>query len=511
WGACARGARTYALGGVRVQPHARIFGHLHPEHEVGGRTMRITVLGGGPGGYAAAFEASRLGAEVTLVERGRLGGTCLNWGCIPTKTILRSAHIVKDTVRAEEFGLNAEIATVDVARLRARKDSVVDELVGQVEATAKRLKVEVVYGTGKLVAPTTVQVDVADGVGVIEADAVILATGSAVFKLPCIDHTLEGVWTSDDAVALTEIPKDLVIVGGGVIGLEFACAYAAFGSKVTVVELMDQVLPGNDKRVVRTTQAALEEMGVEFHLADAVASVERTDGRMRTTLRSGVVLESDIVMSAVGRIANSAGLGFPEVGIEMDRATVKVDAYFATNVPGVWAIGDLICGMMLAHVAEEEGVVAARNVVATLLAAEESAAGTSEEAGSARPHLESVRYDCIPACVYTFPEVAVVGSSRDSAKEAGIDCVQVVAKFAGNGKALGEGDADGFVQLVAEKGSGRIVGCQIVGPHAVEIIHEVALAMRFGVSVGALAETVHAHPTVSEVIKFAAVDAACRV
>jgi dihydrolipoamide dehydrogenase len=263
---------------------------------------------------------------------------------------------------------------------------------------------------------------------------------------------------------------------------------------------MEQVLPGNDKRVVKLAKSSLEEMGVDFYLGDAVESIERSGERMISTLRSGGTLESDIVMSAVGRKPLSEGLGFPEAGIEMDRAAVKVDEYFRTSVPGVYAVGDLIGGMMLAHVAEEEGVLAARNAVAEIAAA----------AGGGEAHLESMRYDCIPACVYTFPEVAVVGSSRDSAKDRGIDAVQAVAKFAANGKALGEGEPDGFVQVVAEKGSGRIVGCQIVGPHAVEIIHEVAVAMAHDIDVGRLAETVHAHPTVSEVIRFAMADAAAK-
>ncbi|PKQ15378.1 MAG: dihydrolipoyl dehydrogenase [Actinobacteria bacterium HGW-Actinobacteria-7] len=459
--------------------------------------MRIAVLGGGPGGYSAAFEAARLGADVVLVERERLGGTCLNWGCIPTKTILRSAHIVADTRDAHEFGLNASVATVDVARLRARKEGVVDELVGQIESMAKRLKVEVIAGEGRLSSPSTIEVAVADGSSrTVEADAVILATGSLVFKLPSIDHELEGVWTSDNAVSLTEIPQSIVIIGGGVIGLEFACAYAAFGSKVIVVELMDQVLPGNDKRVARSMQTALAEKGVEFHIGDAVESVERRDGRMFSTLKSGGVLESDIVMSAVGRVPNSAGFGFEEAGIEFDRRAIKADEYFRTNIEGVYAIGDLIGGMMLAHVAEEEGVLAARNAVAALKGEE---------------HLESLDYSAVPAAVYTFPEVGVVGSSRDGAKERGVDAIQAISKFAANGKALGEGESDGFVQLVAEKGTGLIVGCQIVGPHAVEIIQEVAVAKRWGITVGQLAETVHGHPTVGEVIKAAAIDAASKV
>jgi dihydrolipoamide dehydrogenase len=462
--------------------------------------MRIAVLGGGPGGYSAAFEAARLGADVMLVERDRLGGTCLNRGCIPTKTILRSAHVVADTRNAGSLGLSASVATVDVPSLRARKEGVVDELVGQVEATAKRLKVDVLYGDGRMSGPKSIEVSLADGRTVsVEADAIILATGSIVFKLPNIDHELDGVWTSDDALALRQIPSEILIIGGGVIGLEFACGYTAFGSKVTVVELMEQVLPGNDKRVVRLTQSELEKTGVVFHLGDAVEKVERARGRMRSTLRSGRVIESDIVMSAVGRVPNSAGFGFEEAGLEFDRRAIKVDEHFRTNLPEVYAVGDLIGGVMLAHVAEDEGRTAARNAVAEF----QGRTGPGE--------LEAVCLDCVPACVYTFPEVAVVGMTKDSAKERGRDAIQAVGKFAANGKALGEGDADGFVQLVVEKDTGAILGCQIVGPHAVEIIHEVVVCMKNGVTVGQLADVMHAHPTVSEAIRHTAMDAAEKI
>ena len=287
-----------------------------------------------------------------------------------------------------------------------------------------------------------------------------------------------------------------MIIGGGVIGLEFACAYASFGSKVTVVELVDQVLPGNDKRVAKSMQTALEAMGVAFHTGDSADAVEQIGDRMRATLKSGTVLEADIVMSAVGRRPNSDGFGYAEIGLEFDRAALKVDPHMRTNLEGVYAIGDLIGGMMLAHVAEEEGVIAARTAVHDL---------------GGEAHLETMDYSCVPAAVYTFPEVGVVGSSRDGAKDKGIDAVQAVSKFGANGKALGEGDSDGFVQIVAEKGTGRIVGCQIVGPHAVEIIQEVAVAKRWGLTVGQLAHTVHGHPTVGEVIKMACADAATKI
>ena len=456
--------------------------------------MRIAVLGGGPGGYSAAFEAARLGAEVTLVEKVRLGGTCLNWGCIPTKTILRSAHIVGDTRHAAAYGLAGAPVSVDVAALRARKEGVVDELVGQVEGTAKRLKVEVVYGSGTLAGPKTIEVAKADGSSAtVEADAVILATGSVPFLLPNIDHSLPGVWTSDEATAIHDIPAEIVIIGGGVIGLEFADAYANFGSTVHVVELTPTVLPGNDKRVQREAQKALEALGVVFHLGIAVDSVAQAGERVHATLTDGSNLEADIVLSAPGRRPNGLGFGFPEAGIEMDRAAVTVDEFYRTNVPGVYAIGDLIGGMMLAHVAEAEGEAAAKNALAELK-------GESPTA--------SVDLSMVPAAVYTEPGIGVVGSSRDSAKERGLDVVQVVMKFAGNGKALAEGHAEGFVQIVAEMTSGRVVGAQIVGPSAAELIQEISIPMSAGMNVAQIGHSVFGHPTLSEVIKFACIEAA---
>jgi len=458
--------------------------------------MRIAVLGGGPGGYSAAFEAARLGADAVLVERDRLGGTCLNRGCIPTKTILRSAHIVSDTRHAADYGLRAQAATVDTDALRARKDRVVDELVSQVEGQAKRLKVEVVSGEGRLVNANTIEVVSADGTSaIVEADAVILATGSVPFLLPCIDHSLEGVWTSDEATALSQIPSEVLIIGGGVIGLEFADAYANFGSKVHVVELTPSVLPGNDKRVQREAQKALEALGVTFSLGVAVDAVSQHGDRITATLTDGSTVEADIVLSAPGRRPNGLGFGFEEAGIEMDRAAVRVDTFYRTNLEHVYAIGDLIGGMMLAHVAEAEGEAAARNAVAEL---------------SGLQPTESVDLTCVPAAVYTEPGIAVVGYGRDSAKEKGFDAVQVVMKFAGNGKALAEGHADGFVQIVAENGTGRILGAQIVGPGAAELIQQMSIPMSTGLTVDQVGHSVFGHPTVSEVIKFACIEAACK-
>ena len=461
----------------------------------------IVVIGGGPGGYSAAFEAAAHGARVTLVERERLGGTCLNWGCIPTKTMLRTAHIVRDVAHAERYGLQAMApAAVDVAALRARKQSVVDELVGQVEQSAKRLKVQVLYGEGRIIAPGTVEVATAPsddnpaGVVTLDADATIIATGSVPMALPFIDHSLERVWTSDDAVSIREIPAEIIIMGGGVIGVEFATAYAAFGSKVTVVELAPTLIPGNDKRVTRAMATALQEQGVELRLGASVTAVAQSaDGaRVTATLEGGEVLEADVLLSAVGRMPNTRGFGFEEAGIQYDRAAIVVDEYYRTAVPHTYAIGDAIGGMMLAHAAEAEGEAAALNALADL-----------DGVGAAH----TVPRDLIPACIYTFPEVAVVGRTAEGLKRDGVASVSAIAKFTGNGKALGEGEADGFVQLVAQPDTGRILGCQMVGPHVVELIHEVSLAMAAGVTAAELGGTsgiVWSHPTVSEVVKVAA-------
>ena len=281
--------------------------------------MRIAVLGGGPGGYSAAFEAARLGADVTLVEKARLGGTCLNWGCIPTKTILRSAHIAADARHCEMFGLSGGDLTVDCDALRARKESVVDELVGRLDVQAKRLKVDVVLGDGRMTGAKQLTVATADGDVIVDADAIILATGSVPFLLPSIDHSLPGVWTSDEATSLMCIPDRVVIIGGGVIGLEFADAYVNFGSSVDVVELTPRVMPGNDKRVQREAQKALEALGVRFHLGTAAEKVEQIGTEVVTTLANGEVLTSDVVLSAPGRKPFSEGLGFPEFGIEMNE------------------------------------------------------------------------------------------------------------------------------------------------------------------------------------------------
>ena len=473
--------------------------------------QRLLILGGGPGGYIAAFEAAKqakkagLDLHITLVERKRLGGTCLNVGCIPTKTILKTAHALQDIKRAADFavgGIDAADAKLDLDALRSRKEQVIDELVSQIEAGIKRLGIEVVTGTGRLLldnssdeAPLQApfKIAVTDDKGeesVHTCDALIIATGSIPTVLPALDAPF--VWTSDDALALNEIPESIIIVGGGVIGVEFANAYASFGSKVTIVELAKSLLPWFDKRVGKTLARELKAQGIELHLGTSVQSVRQdSNNKGVATLACGTEITADIIMSAVGRVPNTVGFGFEEAGIEFEGRALAVDTNYETNVPNIYAIGDVIAGLMLAHEAEHEGVIAARAM------AQKLTGQTQQDSHELNPNL-------IPGCIYTTPEIAVIGMSADDAKKQGIAAVTGIAKYSANGRALAEGETEGFAQIVAEAYTGQVLGAQIVGAKAVELIAIITPHMTARASVADIADTVFAHPTLSEVIKLAA-------
>lgn len=452
---------------------------------------KIVILGGGPAGHDAAFHAAEAGAEVVLVEKSRLGGTCLNLGCIPTKTILQTASILQMSRDTERFGIKgSHDFQLDSGALRLRKEGVVDNLVAQLEGAAKSYKVRVVDGWGTLASATSVKVKTEEGEELIEADAILVTTGSVPVKLPFLDHSHPLIWTSDEAVSLQSIPKEIIIIGGGIIGSELACAYASFGSKVSVVELAPTIVPMFDKRVVRTLTQALTAMGVELYTGDSLKSVKFAgENRVVALLNSGTRIEADVLLSAVGRMPATAGIGLEELGVEMDRAAIKVDEFYQTSIPTIFAAGDVIAGQMLAHTAGAEGEAAIDNILAML------------EGGKASNHVD---VDLIPSCVYTFPEIAGVGRSAESCKEAGVPTVNGIAKYTGNGKALGAGEEEGFVSILAHKESGKILGAQILGANAVELIHEVSHAMHKGWTVFELAEPVYAHPTLSEIVKTAA-------
>jgi len=448
-------------------------------------THHIVIIGGGPGGTAAAFEAVAWGAQVTLIEKDELGGTCLNRGCIPTKTILKSAKALDGVRNAGQLAITVSTEpSLDLEKLRERKARIVNELRDQLEKQCKRMKIEVLKGTATIEGDFTVSVEFEDGSErQLSPDAVIVATGSVPTELPFIDHSLSRVWTSDDALELTEIPDELIVMGGGVIGVELATAYAAFGSKVTIVELADHILPYNDARTARTLASALKRQGIEIKTKTSVTGVAQEGNRVIVTLEGDDILEVDILLCAVGRTSL------------LPQGYTVGSHDCPTPYPCV-VIGDASGGIMLAHAAEAQGEIAAHNVMAQL------------EGSSLKDMPDDMS---IPACVYTHPEVASIGLNTEEAKKQQREVATGIAKFTGNGRALAEGDTDGFVSLVADKQTGEVLGAQIVGPHAVELVAEVAIAMRMKATVQQFSDTVFAHPTVSEAIKVAARLAAAQV
>lgn len=444
--------------------------------------MRIVIIGAGPGGYVGAIRAAQLGAEVVLVEKQFLGGTCLNWGCVPTKTLLHGAKEVLNTDKASEYGISVGDVSVDIARMVAKKNEVVEKLRAGIAQLMKMNKITVVEGVGSLVSPTKVRVEGAQSQE-IDADKTIIATGSEVLELPGLEFSKEGVISSDDAVNLPDIPESLIVIGAGAVGLEFACIYSALGSKVTVVEMMPSVLPIMDKRLGRTVQRAMTGRGVEFALGKKIEDVTPKKGSVEVTFEGGDTLTAARVLVGVGRKPVLEGLGLGELGIEHGRRGIVVNEHLETNIAGVYAIGDAIGGIMLAHVASTEGIAAVDNAM-----------------GAAR----AVDYRVVPSCVYTFPEVASVGMTKVAADEAGVEAEVGRYSFAASGKALAEGEGEGYVEVIAEAGGGKILGANIVGPHATEIIHELALAIKLGASAGDVGWMTHAHPSVSEAIMEAA-------
>lgn len=445
--------------------------------------MKIVIVGGGPGGYVAAIRAAQLGAEVVLVEKdGFLGGTCLNRGCIPTKTLLHGARSVLDAARAAEYGVSTTDVSVDITRMVAKKNEVVEKLRAGIAQLMKMNKIRVVDGFGSLISPTQVKV-AGEEPETIDADKIIIATGSEVLELPGLEFSKQGVISSDDAVNLPRVPGSLIVIGAGAVGLEFACIYSALGAKVTVVEMMPSVLPIMDKRLGRTVQRAMSGRGIEFALGKKIENVEPGDGAVAVMFEGGEAISAEQVLVGVGRKPVLEGLGLDELGIEYGRRGIVVDEHLETNVAGVYAVGDAIGGIMLAHVASTEGTCAVENAM-----------------GAAN----AVGYGVVPSCVYTFPEVASVGLTKDKADEAGIETEVGRYSFAANGKALAEGEGEGYVEVLAEKDGGKILGANMVGPHATETIHELALAVKLGATAGDVGTMTHAHPSVSEAIMDAA-------
>ena len=445
------------------------------------RDFDVAVLGGGPGGYECAIRCAQLGLKTALVEARELGGTCLNRGCIPTKALLHGAEIYACAKNGGDFGLITDGLTLKFSQLAAYKDDKVKKLVAGIEALEKAHGVEVVRGFGRLTGPNAMDV----GGRRITYDKLILAMGSAPSRPPV--PGMETAHTSDDVLSATQLPSGAVIIGGGVIGIEFATLFASLGKKVTVIEMMPDILPGCIPEITSKLKALLKKKGVEFILGAKV--VEVVKGRSVRFEKDGVTDErrSATVIVCAGRRPMTRDCGLETIGLATDRrGFIEVDEGLRTAVKDVYAIGDITGKIQLAHVASAQGMVAAANC-----------AGKSQ----------TMRYDRVPACIYTSPEIAWVGMSEEAAKAAGHEVTVGSFNVAANGRSMVMNETTGLIRLIADKADGKVLGCQIMAARATDMIAEIAAVLELGGTVAQLANVIHPHPTVSEIIKEAAHDA----
>ncbi len=452
----------------------------------------LIVIGTGPGGYVCAIRASQLGLKVAVVEkRATFGGTCLNIGCIPSKSLLHASELFEEAGHSfKAMGIGVGTPKLDLPAMMGFKDKGVEGNVKGVEFLIKKNKIDPYRGTATILAPGKVEVTAEDGTKqTLESKAIVIATGSDVAKLPGIEIDEKRVVSSTGALTLDKVPAKMVVVGAGVIGLELGSVWRRLGAQVTVVEFLDRILPGMDNEVAKSFQRLLQKQGFEFKLGSKVTGVDTSAKTLKVSVEPAAggtaeTLEADVVLVAIGRVPYTEGLGLEALGVEKDkRGRVVTDHYYRTNVAGVFAIGDAIVGPMLAHKAEEEGVA-----IAELLAG---------QAGH-------VNYDVIPGVVYTSPEVAAVGKTEEELTEAGIAYKVGKFPFLANGRAKANDQTDGFVKVLADATTDRVLGVHIIGMEAGELIHECAVLMEFGGSSEDLARTCHAHPTRSEAVKEAA-------
>ncbi len=457
----------------------------------------LVVIGSGPGGYVCAIRAAQLGMKVAVVEKMKtLGGTCLNIGCIPSKALLYATEMFDEAAHGlAPLGVVVSPPKLDLAAMMKHKDATVAANVNGVAYLFKKNKIDWLSGEGRIAAPGRVTVKSADGKETtLETKAIVIATGSDFARLPGVEIDEKTIVSSTGALSLPVPPKKLIVVGAGVIGLELGSVWRRLGSEVTVVEFLDHVLTGIDGEAGKFMQRMLERQGVAFHLGHKLAKVEKTGAGVKATIEPSAggeakTLEADVVLISVGRRPYIQGLGLEAAGVKTERGQVVVDAHFMTNVPGIYAIGDVIRGPMLAHKAQEEGAA-----VAELLAG---------QAGH-------VNYGVIPNVVYTSPEVASIGKSEEELKAEGVAYAVGRFPFTANGRARAMRHTDGFVKILADTASDRVLGGHIVGFGAGEMIHEIAVLMEFGGSSEDLARTCHAHPTMSEAVKEAAMAVAKR-
>ncbi|HMM90487.1 dihydrolipoyl dehydrogenase [Bradyrhizobium sp.] len=454
-------------------------------------TYDLVVIGTGPGGYVCAVRAAQLGMKVAVVEKNAtLGGTCLNVGCMPSKALLHASEMFEEAAHSfAKMGVSVSAPKLDLPAMMNFKQQGIDGNVKGVEFLMKKNKVDVLKGTGKILGAGKVEVSGGGKTETVETKNVVIATGSDIARLKGIEIDEKRIVSSTGALSLEKVPEKMLIVGAGVIGLELGSVWRRLGSEVMVVEFLDRILPGMDGEVAKQFQRMLEKQGFAFKLGAKVTSVDTSGKTLKVSVEPAAggaaeTLEADVVLVCIGRVPYTEGLGLKEAGIALDnRGRVQIDKHFATSVKGVYAIGDVVAGPMLAHKAEDEGVACAEIIAG--------------QAGH-------VNYDVIPGVVYTTPEVSSVGKTEEELKQAGVAYTSGKFPFTANGRSKVNQTTDGFVKILADAKTDRVLGVHIIGREAGEMIHEACVLMEFGGSAEDLARTCHAHPTRSEAVKEAA-------
>ena len=444
------------------------------------REYDLIVLGGGPAGYPAAIRAAQLGARVCLVEKEALGGTCLHWGCIPTKALHAVAHLLERSRDGRGRGIAGGPVELDAGSLFANKSRIVKELVSGLDKIMKARKIEVLHGAGRFSSANEIEVE---GAGAVKGKKIIIATGSSEITLPFMSFDGARVLSSKDLLDIGRIPKSLLIVGGGVIGCEFASIFNAFGAKVTIVEMLASIIATEDAQISRTLQMFYRKKGINLNLGAKVVSARFDSESIIVSLDNGKEIAAEAALISVGRRPYLSGAGIEEIGIDADRSGIKVNRKMETSLPGVYAAGDVVGGALLAHVATREGIVAAENALGGL---------------------REVSYDTIPSAIYTLPEISRVGVTEEEARARGMKIVTGRFPFAASGKAKGLGEEDGFVKWIANKESEKLIGLHIIGPHATELLAAGIIALDRGMTGKEFAESIFPHPTLSEALAEAA-------
>ena len=445
--------------------------------------MRLAVLGAGPGGYVAAIKAAQLGAQVTLIEADEVGGVCLNRGCVPTKAIIASSGTFARSRRLEDFGIEVKgEITPNLSKIIERKDRIVSIQLRGITGLLKNNGVTLKPGRGSLISSGEIRVTMKDGSAeIVQADRIIIATGSRPLQIPSFPFDGQRVISSSDALQLKEIPGSVLIVGAGFIGCEFACIFRDLGSEVTIIEMLPMAVATEDTEISALLERELKKKGIKLFTGVKADKVEIRDDRVHISLSDGKEVAGEKVLLAVGRAVNSEGIGIETIGINQGpKGEILVNEYLETNVPGVYAIGDVIGGFMLAHVASREGKVAARNAV--------------------KGNATVMDYTAVPSAIFTSPEIASVGLREQQAAEKGIRVKTGHVQFRGLAKAHIIGEIEGMLKIVSEESSDKVLGVHIIGPHASELIHEATLAIQKGLTTKDIEETIHVHPTLSEVM-----------